>query len=95
MNHDVAAHKLLLWPRQRALPAVQVKLVVLDSVTFHFRQDSRDMAQRARVLAGLAQCLTRLAAQRKLAVVLINQVTTKVSDNDTSHLIPALGEPFL
>ncbi|KAK9821877.1 hypothetical protein WJX74_008329 [Apatococcus lobatus] len=71
-----------------------VKLVVFDSVTFHFRQDSRDLAQRARVLAGLAQCLTRLAAQRRLAVVIMNQVTTKVSDNDSSHLIPALGDSW-
>ncbi|KAK9821836.1 hypothetical protein WJX74_002984 [Apatococcus lobatus] len=56
--------------------------------------DSRDLAQRARVLAGLAQCLTRLAAQRRLAVVLMNQFTTQVSDNDTSRLIPALGDSW-
>ena len=71
---------------------VQVRLLVIDSVTFHFRQDSSDMAQRARVLASLAQSLTRLAAYRCIAIVLMNQVTTKVADGDISQIIPALGE---
>ena len=39
----------------------QVRLVVLDSVAFHFRADFEDMAARTRVLAQLAQALMRLA----------------------------------
>lgn len=47
---------------------VQVKLVVLDSVAFHFRHDIQDMASRARILAGLAQTLHELAYRSQLAV---------------------------
>jgi hypothetical protein len=39
----------------------QVRLVVLDSVAFHFRADWGDMAARTRALAQLAQALMRLA----------------------------------
>ncbi len=70
---------------------LQVRLIAIDSITFHFRQDTQDMAQRARILAGLAQSLTRLAAYRRIAIVLMNQVTTKVSDGGQSQIIPALG----
>ena len=74
------------------IDSLQVKLVVIDSITFHFRQDTQDMAQRTRTLASLAQSLTRLAAYRRIAIVLMNQVTTKVSDGGQSRIIPALGE---
>lgn len=46
----------------------QVKLIVIDSVTFHFRQDFKDMAQRTRVLTQMAQDLMRVCEQRQLAV---------------------------
>ena len=46
-----------------------VKLVVLDSVTFHFRQhDPGDMAARTRQLAHMAQQLMQLAGERDVAV---------------------------
>ena len=47
---------------------MQVKLVVVDSIAFHFRHDIQDMAQRARILAGLAQTLHELAYRSQLAV---------------------------
>lgn len=74
----------------------QVKLVVIDSVAFHFRQDFRDMALRTRLLKGMAQQLLRLAAENELAVVLVNQMTTRIGrGSEEAHLIPALGERFL
>eukprot|EP00850_Spirogloea_muscicola_P016020 SM000127S26636 [mRNA] locus=s127:144054:146389:- [translate_table: standard] len=72
---------------------VKVKLVVIDSVTFHFRQDFDDMAQRSRLLSGMAQKLMAISDQHDLAVVLINQVTTKVN-GEKSKLVPALGESW-
>ena len=46
----------------------QVKVVVVDSVTFHFRQDFDDMALRTRVLSGMALKLMKLAKKFSLAV---------------------------
>lgn len=57
----------------RSLPALleerpRVKLVILDSVAFHFRQDLQDTAARARHLSSLAQQLNSLAHSHSLAV---------------------------
>jgi hypothetical protein len=56
-----------------ALPAFlsqqpEVRLVVVDSVTFHFRQDCADLAARTRQLAQMAQQLMQLAGERDVAV---------------------------
>jgi len=71
---------------------------VVDSITFQFRQGFHDMAQRTRLLAQMAQQLMQLAEARHLAVVLVNQVTTKVhherSGGGDSKLVPALGESW-
>ncbi|CAG8533950.1 14302_t:CDS:10 [Ambispora leptoticha] len=78
-----------------------VKLVVIDSIAFHFRQNFSDMALRTRLLNGLAQDLTKLADSFDLAVVVIlNQMTTKFGVNsgtiltDKPVLVPALGESW-
>lgn len=52
----------------------QVLLVVVDSVTFHFRQDWPDLGLRARVLSGMAQEAMQLAETRRIAMVFMNQV---------------------
>lgn len=82
----------------RAMPCcrhcMQVKVVVVDSIAFHFRQDFGDMSLRTRVLNGMAQQLIRLAAAHDLAVVLINQMTTKLTAGGPSRLVPALGESW-
>ncbi|XP_002732740.1 DNA repair protein RAD51 homolog 3-like [Saccoglossus kowalevskii] len=74
----------------------RVKLIVLDSIAFHFRNNFDDMALRTRLLNGLAQNLIRMASQHKLAVVLTNQMTTKIKSDDRgqSHVVPALGESW-
>lgn len=53
---------------------LQVSLIVLDSATFHFRQDFTDAAQRSRLLLAMAQQLAQVAEQRGVAIVMVNQV---------------------
>lgn len=72
---------------------VKVKVIIVDSVTFHFRQDFEDLALRTRLLGGMAQKLMGLAEKYDTAVLLMNQVTTKSSGN-SFHLAPALGESW-
>ncbi len=55
----------------------KIKVVVVDSIAFHFRQDLNDTAARSRVLSALAQTLNQVAYEHNLAVVLINHVTTR------------------
>jgi hypothetical protein len=46
----------------------QVQLVVIDSITFHFRHDFDDYMARTRVLTSMAQTLMSLADEFRLAV---------------------------
>jgi RAD51-like protein 2 len=46
----------------------QVKLIVIDSITFNFRQDFEDMAGRTRLLAEMGQKLGKIAEEHDLAV---------------------------
>lgn len=79
----------------------RVKLVVLDSVAFHYRQGVEDYAARARTLSSTFASLLRLA-NTGIAVVITNQVTTKPGSGGgggegaggASRLVPALGESF-
>ena len=48
----------------------QIKLIVVDSVAFHFRHDFDDMSLRTRVLTTLAQQFISLATSHQLAVSL-------------------------
>ncbi|KAG9454544.1 hypothetical protein H6P81_007448 [Aristolochia fimbriata] len=70
-----------------------VKVVIIDSITFHFRQEFDDLALRTRLLGGMALKLMKLAQKYWLAVVLLNQVTTKVTEG-SFHLSLALGESW-
>ncbi|KAF6152563.1 hypothetical protein GIB67_013010 [Kingdonia uniflora] len=70
-----------------------VKIVIIDSVTFHFRQDFDDMALRTRVLSGMALKLMKLAKKFSLAVILLNQVTTKFTEG-SFQLTLALGDSW-
>ncbi|CAI7867817.1 unnamed protein product [Closterium sp. NIES-54] len=83
----------LSLPFSSTSPTLQVKLVVIDSVTFHFRHGFTDMGLRSRLLASIARELLAIADEHNVAVVLVNQVTTKV-DGEVSRLVPALGESW-
>ncbi|XP_050407985.1 DNA repair protein RAD51 homolog 3 isoform X2 [Patella vulgata] len=76
----------------------QVKLVVVDSIAFHFRHDFEDLSLRTRLLTAMAQNFIKMATNYKLAIVLTNQMTTKVrsgaGSSGQSHLVPALGESW-
>ncbi|EGC32854.1 hypothetical protein DICPUDRAFT_18874, partial [Dictyostelium purpureum] len=72
-----------------------VRLIILDSITFPFRKDFTDMALRTRLLLSLAQNLMSIATRFNVAVVFMNQVTTKISPNKReSILVPYLGESW-
>lgn len=71
----------------------KVRLLVIDSVAFPFRQHFDELSQRTRLLNGLAQQLITMATKHNIAVVMTNQMTTKVWSGQ-SQLIPALGESW-
>lgn len=62
--------------------ACKIKLIVIDSISFHFRRDFNDMGKRSRVLSEMASCLHALARKYKLAVVMTNQMTTRFMKRD-------------
>ncbi|WOL06313.1 DNA repair protein RAD51 [Canna indica] len=70
-----------------------VKIVIIDSITFHFRQDFDDLALRTRVLGGMSLKLMKCAKKHSLAVVLLNQVTTKFVEG-SFQLSLALGDSW-
>ncbi|KAL3671083.1 hypothetical protein V7S43_004265 [Phytophthora oleae] len=72
----------------------ECKLLVIDTVAFHFRHGFEDYTQRARALDDLASFLHGLATDFGVTVLLINHITTKASSNDHygSQEQPALGE---
>ncbi|XP_071944992.1 DNA repair protein RAD51 homolog 3-like [Antedon mediterranea] len=73
----------------------KVRIIIIDSVAFHFRHDIDNLSLRTRLLNGLAQNLIKLAMENTIAVVLTNQMTTKFGGEDgSSRLIPALGESW-
>ncbi|XP_053563357.1 DNA repair protein RAD51 homolog 3 isoform X2 [Bombina bombina] len=69
---------------------LKVKLIIIDSFASPFRHDFDDLSLRTRLLSGLAQQMISLANHHKLAVILTNQMTTRIGPNQ-SMLIPALG----
>ncbi|KAI8590725.1 RecA bacterial DNA recombination protein [Geranomyces variabilis] len=85
----------------------KIKLIVIDSIAFHFRQKFADMGQRTRLLNSMAQRLRALAENRDVAVVMTNQMTTRirragggglgiggVGEADSATLVPALGDSW-
>ncbi|KAM4045943.1 DNA repair protein RAD51 homolog 3 isoform 2-T2 [Anomaloglossus baeobatrachus] len=71
----------------------KIKLVIIDSIAFPFRHSFDDLSLRTRLLNMLAQQLINIANQHKLAVVLTNQMTTRIGSSE-ALLVPALGESW-
>ncbi|KAF7645703.1 hypothetical protein LDENG_00199490 [Lucifuga dentata] len=71
----------------------KVRLLVIDSIASPFRQLFDELSQRTRLLNGLAQQLISMATIHNIAVVITNQMTTKLW-NGQSQLVPALGEKW-
>ena len=75
--------------------APRVRLVIIDSIAFHVRHADVTYSRRLELLGKMAQVLSTAAQQHGLAVVLINQMTTRVNDAlGTSSLVPALGDSW-
>lgn len=73
----------------------RIKLIIFDSITSHYRHGFQEnMALRSRLLHGMAQSLSRIAHKYDIAVVLMNQATTKFSSDREAYLAPALGESW-
>ena len=74
-------------------------MIVIDSIAFHYRAvtptSSKYYLERTKQLTSLAGYLSDLAREHNLAIVCINQMTTKLTNQKTtSSLIPALGESW-
>jgi len=78
-----------------------VRLIIVDSITYPFRKDFADMGLRTRLLLSIAQNLLSIAEKYNVAVVVMNQLTTKVTNtsnnqnqNQQTILVPALGDAW-
>ena len=100
--HDEASQTATIYSLPHFLEAQQqqlpVKLIVIDSIAFHYRSitptNHNYYIQRTKALTNLAAFLGDLATKHDLAVVAINQMTTKIIANGTSRCVPALGESW-
>lgn len=76
------------------------KLIVVDNVTFLFHtEDGSNYLKRTKNVYFLLNMLSNLATTYNLAVVLVNQLTTKYINshqpsNSKRKVVPALGETF-
>jgi RAD51-like protein 2 len=82
----------------QALQTEPIQLVIIDSIAFHFRSIT-NFQERTRILNTLAQTFRKWASQHQIAVVLTNQMTTKIGDTRFSSMsrtmmVPALGESW-
>ncbi|XP_054272699.1 DNA repair protein RAD51 homolog 3-like [Macrosteles quadrilineatus] len=68
----------------------QVKLIIIDSLAFPFLHLS-DMLKRTVTICKMLKYLEDLAQRYKLAVVVTNHLTTRISRGE-DQLVPALGE---
>ncbi|KAK7794745.1 hypothetical protein R5R35_000773 [Gryllus longicercus] len=71
----------------------QVRLIVIDSITFPLQTIDNSL-QRVSLLYDLMENLRTIASEFDVAVVVTNNLTTKVETGKESSLIPALGESF-
>lgn len=70
-----------------------VKIIIIDSISFHLRQDFDDLGARTRLIGEHSLKLMKLAKKFSLAVVLLNQSTIKFSEG-AYELTLALGESW-
>jgi len=95
--HDEAAQTAVLYAlpnllQERQQAGSPIRLIVIDSMAFHYRAapPDSDFVRRTRSLVSQAAHLAELAVKYELAVVCMNQMTTKLG----GHLVPALGESW-
>ncbi|KAM3617042.1 uncharacterized protein V6R79_001607 [Siganus canaliculatus] len=71
----------------------KVRLLVIDSIASPFRSLFDDLFLRTRLLNRLGQQLITMATSYNIAVVITNQMTTRLRGSQ-SQLVPALGESW-
>lgn len=71
----------------------RVRLVVIDNITFPLQNISNSL-QRRKLVYELVGNLRDIATSSNVAVVLTNNLTTKIGIDGKSTLAPALGESF-
>lgn len=99
--HDMAAqtcaiHNLANLLQSRRDNGTPVKAVVVDSVAFHYRASPNDAAGnsyggRTKSLTRLAATLSDLAREYDVAVLAVNQMTTKVGSAVDQNIGPSAG----
>eukprot|EP00804_Cyclotella_cryptica_P021960 CCRYP_000904-RA/>CCRYP_000904-RA protein AED:0.26 eAED:0.26 QI:0/-1/0/1/-1/1/1/0/360 len=110
--HDEAAQTCTLYSLPQFLIEQEengrpVKLLVVDSLAFHYRvassANSKDTGRKTSLpntnnLTRMATFLLELASEFELAVVAMNHVTTKMDKDDATgsgtKLVPSLGESW-
>jgi RAD51-like protein 2 len=84
--------------QQQQEEETKIKLIVIDSIAFHYRAitptSPNYYLERTKQLTSLASHLSDLAQTHHLAVVCINQMTTKLFPDKSSTMVPALGESW-
>ena len=86
---------------------IPVKLIIIDSIAFHYRavqnltRSKSFYLHRTHALTQMVAFLNNLARDYNVAVVCLNQMTTKIGETTNkktttgiSHLVPALGEAW-
>mmetsp|Transcript_11824 Transcript_11824/g.17349 ORF Transcript_11824/g.17349 Transcript_11824/m.17349 type:complete len:352 (+) Transcript_11824:187-1242(+) len=70
-----------------------IRLIVLDSIAFHYRSTTSDYLGRTKSLSDTASLLSDIGSKYNTAVVVINHMTTKINGG-ISQVVPALGESW-
>ena len=99
--HDMAAqtcaiHNLANLLQSRRDSGTPVRAVVVDSVAFHYRASPNDVAGnsyggRTKSLTRLAATLSDLAREYDVAVLAVNQMTTRVGSAVDQSIGPSAG----
>jgi len=91
---ELLAAVLLLPPLVRIKP--KIRAIFVDSIAQPFRytgQDKTEISKTPGQLYRITSILNELAYENNIAVVLTNQVTTKINAEESS-LVPALGDAW-
>jgi RAD51-like protein 2 len=70
----------------------RIRLIVIDSISAHFRFDFHEKKERSRILFGMGQNLNQLCAHFSVAIVWVNHLAVKITPGSFPDLVPALGE---
>ena len=105
--HDATAQNAVLWSLEESYLSNSrnnIKCIIIDSMAFHYRcagasttsnQSNNDYyLARTQQLVALASHLNRIAAEYHVAILVVNQMTTKLDGNNNTIIVPALGESW-